>query len=92
VVLPPEYEDPDGDAGQQDDSYDESPPALYGAEDVLSAQDSSSALKNRGEGRTDPHPIRPITSLDDLNRLLAPEAATTTANLASLQNQGYYRA
>jgi hypothetical protein len=80
VVLPAEYEDPDGDAGQQDDSCDESPPALYGAEDVLSAQDSSSALKNRGADRADPHPIRPSTAVD------APEAVLATPNLASLRN------
>jgi hypothetical protein len=77
VVFTPEYENPDGDTSEQDDSRHESPPALYRAEDVLNAQDSSSALKNCGEDPADPHPIRPTTS---------PVAALAAANLASLPN------
>ena len=56
VVLTPEDEDPDRDTGQQDDSRDKSPPALYGAEDVLNAQDSSSALRTAVRvGRSPPN-------------------------------------
>ena len=43
MVLTPEYEDPDRDTGEQADSRYQPPPAPYGAEDVLSAQGSSSA-------------------------------------------------
>jgi hypothetical protein len=47
AVLTAEYEDPDRDAGKQADRRDESPPTLYGAEDVLSAQGDSSAFRRR---------------------------------------------
>jgi hypothetical protein len=81
VVFTPEYENPDGDASEQDDSRHEPPPALYRAEDVLNAQDSSSALKNRGEDPADPHTIRP-TAIP----ATGPGAALAAANLASLPN------
>ena len=42
-MLTPEYEDPDRDASEQADAHHEPPPTLDGAEDVLSAQGSSSA-------------------------------------------------
>jgi hypothetical protein len=47
VVLTAEYEDPDRDAGEQADTRYQPPPTLYGAEDVLSAQDESSAFQRR---------------------------------------------
>ena len=42
-MLTPEYEDPDRDASEQADARYQPPPTLDGAEDVLSAQGSSSA-------------------------------------------------
>jgi hypothetical protein len=78
-VFTPEYKDPDRYARQQDNSRDKSPSALYCAEDVLNAQDSSSALKNRGEDPADPHPIRPTA-----NPTTGPGAALAAANLGSL--------
>ena len=51
VVSTTENEDPDRDAGEQEDAHDQTPPPLYGAEDVLSAQ-GSSAFQLRGLGPT----------------------------------------
>ena len=50
VVLTPEYEDPDRDTSQQANARDKPPTPLYGAEDVLNAQDSPSALQLRRKG------------------------------------------
>ena len=54
--LRPNTKIPTATTGEQADSCDQPPPPLYGAEDVLNAQDSSSALKHRGERPADPHP------------------------------------
>ena len=59
VVLTPEYEDPDRDTGQQADARDKPPTPLYGAEDVLNAQDSPSALQLRRKGSSGPQPKLP---------------------------------
>jgi hypothetical protein len=48
MVLTPEYEDSDRDAREQADARYQPPPTLNGAEDVLSAQDSASAIRRRG--------------------------------------------
>jgi hypothetical protein len=52
VVLTAEYEDPDRDTGDQADARYQPPPTLYGAEDVLSALDESSAFQRRGTSPT----------------------------------------
>jgi hypothetical protein len=57
LVLAAEDEDPDRDASQQADARDKPPSPLYGAENVLNAQDSSSAFQLTGQGSTGPHPM-----------------------------------
>ena len=53
-MFTPEDENPDRDAREQDDARDKSPSALYGAEDVLNAQDSSSTLRTAGRSGRSP--------------------------------------
>jgi hypothetical protein len=71
LVLTTEDEDPDRDTGQQADARDKPPPPLYGAENVLNAQDSSSAFQLTGQGSTGPHPM-PATGPVAANHALLP--------------------
>ena len=48
LVLTTEDEDPDRDTGQQANARDKPPSPLYGAKNVLNAQDSSSAIRLLG--------------------------------------------
>ena len=73
MVLTPEYEDPDRDTGEQADACYQPPTPLDGAEDVLSAQDWSSAFRIRRSELAGPQIGDPETPLD-------------AANLASLPN------
>ena len=52
-----EDEDPDRDTSQQTNARDKPPPPLYRAENVLNAQDSSSAFQLTGQRSTGPHPM-----------------------------------
>jgi hypothetical protein len=60
LVLTTEDENPDRDTGQQANARDKPPSPLYGAENVLNAQDSSSAFQPTGQESTGPHP-KPTT-------------------------------
>jgi len=71
LVLTPEDEDPDRDTGQQANARDKPPPPLDSAENVLNAQDSSSAFQLTGQGSTGPHPMH-TTGLVAANHALLP--------------------
>ncbi len=67
VVLTAEYEDPDRDTSKQADACHEPPPTLNGAEDVLSAQDESSALDCRDISPNGARGYSPQNPLDAAN-------------------------